>query len=129
MLHAIDLWHAKQFRYLMDNLSRYKDLQGSVLDNSALVWLNELSDGKSHHYRDLPFVIAGSAGGYLKQGQFMNLSKVGRPAVAGPQGPHGSSAAQQAVDHPVQRHGCQGGNGGTGYEVWHVWGGGGVRGD
>lgn len=83
MLHAIDLWHAKQFRYLVDRFEAYADINGSVLDNSALVWVNELSDGKSHHYRDLPFVIAGSAGGYLKQGQFMNLSKLADPLSLG----------------------------------------------
>jgi len=86
MLHSIDLWHAKQFRYLMDRLNSYTDLEGTVLDNSALVWLNELSDGKSHHYRDLPFVIAGSAGGYLQQGQFMNLSKLADPLSLGLRG-------------------------------------------
>lgn len=79
MLHAIDLWHAKRFRYLADRLDSYADVDGTILDNSALLWVNELSDGKSHHYRDLPFVMAGSAGGYFKQGQFVNLSKLADP--------------------------------------------------
>ncbi len=75
MLHAIDQWHAKQFRYLVDRLDSYSDIDGTILDNSAVVWVNELSDGKSHHFRDLPFVMAGSAGGYFKQGQYFKLSR------------------------------------------------------
>ena len=105
----------------MDNPSRSKDLQGSVLDNRALVWLNELSDGQSHHYRDLPFVIAGSAGGYLKQGQFMNLSKLADPLSLGLKGrtevaPHNkllttlcnAMGAKAATGGPVTKFGTYG---------------------
>lgn len=40
-----------------------------LLSNSFLMWTNHISDGPSHSFSDLPFVIAGSAGGYLKTGQ------------------------------------------------------------
>jgi hypothetical protein len=73
-LLEIDTWHAKQFAYLIDRLSGYTEGSGTVLDNSAAIWINELSDGESHNYQDLPIVIAGSLGGYLKQGQFIGLN-------------------------------------------------------
>ncbi len=73
-LFSIDTWHAKQFGYLLDRLAAYTDVDGSsVLSNTAAVWTNELSDGQSHNWQDLPFVIGGSLGGYLKQGQFVNV--------------------------------------------------------
>ena len=44
-----------------------------MLDNSVVMWLPELADGNAHNNNNLPIVIAGSAGGYLKQGVSMNL--------------------------------------------------------
>jgi hypothetical protein len=73
MLSQIDQWHAGQFKYLLDRLAAYEEGDGTVLDRSAVVWMNELSDGKVHSYIDLPLVIAGSADGYLKQGHYLDL--------------------------------------------------------
>jgi len=72
-LLEIDTWHAKQFAYLYDRLNMYSEGSGTVLDNTCAMWINELSDGKNHDYRDLPVVIAGGLGGYLKQGQFVKV--------------------------------------------------------
>ena len=44
-----------------------------MLDNSMVMWLPELADGNAHNNNNLPIVIAGSGGGYLKQGQSINL--------------------------------------------------------
>lgn len=74
MIHDIDRWHAEQFKYLLDLLDGYDEGGSSVLDNSAIVWANELSDGKDHDFRDLPFVIAGSCGGYLKTGEYLKVT-------------------------------------------------------
>lgn len=74
-LFQIDRWHAGQFKYLLDKLNAYEEGSGSVLDNSMVMWLNELSDGRAHSWYDLPTVIAGSAGGYLKQAQHIDLSE------------------------------------------------------
>jgi hypothetical protein len=73
-LHEIDRWHAERYAYLLDRLAAYTEGAGSVLDNSLVVWANELSDGRAHHFANLPWVIAGSAGGYLKQGQHLDLT-------------------------------------------------------
>ena len=43
----------------------------TVLDNSVIMYTNELSDGKGHSYTDLPYILAGSCGGYFKQGQYV----------------------------------------------------------
>jgi hypothetical protein len=44
-----------------------------MLDNSMVMWLPELADGNAHNNNNLPIVIAGSGGGYLKQGQSINV--------------------------------------------------------
>jgi Protein of unknown function (DUF1552) len=74
MIADIDRWFAGEFAYLLDKLNAYDEGDRSLLDNSAVLWINELSDGKDHDFRDLPCVIAGGAGGALKTGQYVNVS-------------------------------------------------------
>lgn len=93
MLSDIDRWYGEQFAYLLGKLQAYDEGGVSLLDNCAVVWLNELSDGKGHSYLDLPFVIAGSCGGYFKQGQYIKLtgSSLGGgsdPIYGGEDAPH-----------------------------------------
>ena len=76
-LHAIDRWHATRFAKLLDRLQSYTEGDGTVLDNSVIVWANELSDGRDHHFANLPWIIAGSGSGYLKQGQHIDLTNGG----------------------------------------------------
>jgi hypothetical protein len=45
------------------------------------IWLNDLGNGPAHSSQNCPFVIAGGAGGFLKQGQFVNISGGNRAAV------------------------------------------------
>jgi hypothetical protein len=72
-LFNIDQWYMNNFKGLLDRLSMYSEPNGSVLDNSAVVYMNDLGDGLGHNWMDLPNVIAGSAGGYFKQGQYVKL--------------------------------------------------------
>lgn len=74
-LHAIDQWYAGQFKHLLDKLSSYTEAGGTLLDQCAVLWCNELSNGSVHHFQDLPFVIAGGAGGQLKQGQYVKVTE------------------------------------------------------
>ena len=47
-----------------------------MLDNTLVVWLNELGKGNSHTLEDLPFVLIGGekATGF-KSGRFLKLEK------------------------------------------------------
>lgn len=83
MLFDIDAWYMGRFKYLLDLLDAYQEADGTVLDNSAVVYMNELSEGKAHDFRDLPYIIAGSCGGYLKQGQYVKLTNRPDSEMAG----------------------------------------------
>jgi hypothetical protein len=74
MLADIDRWYATQLAYLLDRLAAYPEGETTVLDNSCVVWMNELSSGKYHDFKDLPFVIMGSCGGYFVQGQYVKVT-------------------------------------------------------
>lgn len=74
MLFDIDRWYATQLAYLCDRLDSYTEGSGTVLDNCSVVWMNNLSDGKAHHFMDMPYVMMGGCGGALKTGQYIKVT-------------------------------------------------------
>ena len=73
MIAQIDAWYAAKYVKLVGLLDSIGEGSGTLLDNTATMWLPELSDGAAHNLNNLPIVIAGSAGGYLKQGAIVNV--------------------------------------------------------
>ena len=63
----IDKMHARLFKHLVDRLNQH-----GILDDSVAVWTNDLAHGVSHSYSNIPFVMVGSCGGYLKTGQYVS---------------------------------------------------------
>ena len=49
---------------------------GSLFDNTLILWAQEMGDGRQHVCTDAPFILAGSAGGYFKTGQFLDFGGV-----------------------------------------------------
>lgn len=73
LLLQIDRWYAGKFARLVGLLDRIDEGNGTLLDNTATLWLPELSDGAAFNLNNLPILIAGSAGGYLRQGAAVNV--------------------------------------------------------
>lgn len=71
--HRIDLKFAGLFKYLLDQLSSYTTPNGNLLDQGVAIWTNDLANGPPHGNRNLPYVCAGSAGGYLRTGQYIDV--------------------------------------------------------
>jgi hypothetical protein len=68
---AINTWYAEQVKYLLDALAAIPEGDGSVLDNTLVVWGNELSRGNSHGNEPVPFVLLGGASGALQMGRYL----------------------------------------------------------
>jgi hypothetical protein len=80
MLFAIDLWHQTKYARLLQKLDSYVEGGGrTVLDNSVIMYSNELSNGRAHSFMNLPYILAGSAGGYFKQGENIRLGATQNP--------------------------------------------------
>ncbi len=80
MLFDIDVWHQNRFVRLLSRLDSYKEAEErSVLDNSVILYTNELTDGREHNYLDQPYILAGSAGGYFKQGEYVAIGNPSQP--------------------------------------------------
>ena len=72
-LREIDAWYAGKFAKLVDLFDSLPEGEGTLLDNTAATWINEFSDGGAMNLTNMPIIIAGSAGGYLRQGAVVNL--------------------------------------------------------
>ena len=72
-IHAIDKYYATLFAYLVGRLDSFSEGDVKLLDNTATVWIQEMSDGNSHNLNNLPILQAGSCGGYFKTGWAINV--------------------------------------------------------
>ncbi|MES1172296.1 MAG: DUF1552 domain-containing protein [Bacteroidota bacterium] len=76
-LTKINIWYAQQFSYLLDALKNTKEADGtSMLDNTLVLWVNELARGNAHSHDKMPYVLAGGAGGALRTGRFLTYKGV-----------------------------------------------------
>lgn len=76
-LIRINTWYAEQVAYLSKRLAETPDPdgQGSLLDNTTLVWTNELGKGNSHTRDNIPFVLIGEGCGFT-MGRAMDFKGV-----------------------------------------------------
>jgi Protein of unknown function (DUF1552) len=72
LCQAIDRIQINHFKYFLDQLSAIQTPTGPLLDQGVAVNTNQLSTGPDHGFRPLPFLIAGSAAGFLKKGQYVD---------------------------------------------------------
>ena len=62
-------WFVEQFAYLLEQLRARPDGAGTMLDTSLVLLCTEVSDGNVHGHDDMPFVLAGGAGGAHRGGR------------------------------------------------------------
>jgi hypothetical protein len=76
-LTRINKWYCEQMAYLAKRLAETPEPGGggSLLDNTLLVWTNELGKGNSHTLDNIPFVLVGN-GLDFKMGRSIKYPKV-----------------------------------------------------
>ncbi|HJL16973.1 MAG TPA: DUF1552 domain-containing protein [Sandaracinaceae bacterium LLY-WYZ-13_1] len=74
--HAyVDRQFAQTFRHLLSRLAEYEmPSGGTLLDCGLAIWFNDLGNGPAHSRMNTPWIIAGSAGGQLRQGEYVEAS-------------------------------------------------------
>ena len=72
-LHAINRWYAERFSELLTYLDSVPEGSGTLLDNTVVIWGNEANTG-NHGASPAVAVMAGSCGGQLKTGQYVELN-------------------------------------------------------
>lgn len=66
-LKRINAWFAGELAYLVKRLADIPEPgggAGSMLDNTQIVWLNELGKGNSHTLSNIPFILIGGGAGF-----------------------------------------------------------------
>ena len=72
-LIKINVWHGQQVNYLLDKLAATTESDGSnMLDNTLLLWGNELGVGNTHDYKNIPWLLAGGSS-YFKMGRSLQF--------------------------------------------------------
>ena len=105
-LTKINKWFAGELNYLVERLANTPEPGGggSLLDNTLIVWTNELGQGNSHTLDNIPFLLVGGGFGF-KMGRSLKFERV----------PHNRLhlALAHAVGHRIDAFGkkslCEGG--------------------
>ena len=76
-LTKINKWYCEQLAYLAKRLAETPEPggTGSLLDNTLIVWTNELGKGNSHTLENIPFVCVGAMPG-LTMGRSLKFTRV-----------------------------------------------------
>lgn len=73
----ISRFHLSQLAYLAGKLDSMPEGDGTVLDNSCLMFLSNMWIGRKHDNTRLPLVLAGGLGGALKTGRTLDYLNAG----------------------------------------------------
>jgi hypothetical protein len=65
----IDFHQAQMLAYLLEKLQDAKDGDGTLLDQSMVLFGGGMGDGNLHRHADLPCLMAGKLGGAIKPGR------------------------------------------------------------
>ena len=65
-------WFVSKFARLLDLLKSKPEGDSNMLDYSLVVLVTEVADGDDHQHDDMPFVLAGRAGGAINPGRFLD---------------------------------------------------------
>src|SRR6266699_3286996 len=70
-------FHLSQLAYLATKLDNMPEGNGTVLDNSCLLWMSNMWIGRKHDNTRLPLVLAGGLGGTLETGRTLDYLQAG----------------------------------------------------
>jgi len=70
-------FYVGQLAYLAGRLQAMPEGEGTVLDNTCLLWLSNMWSGSQHDNRHLPVLTVGGLGGALKTGRVLDYRAAG----------------------------------------------------
>ncbi|MEM9188068.1 MAG: DUF1552 domain-containing protein [Myxococcota bacterium] len=72
---AVGRWYASKFAELLGKLDSVPEGSGTMLDNTLVVWVNEIKKGVQHSRTDMPFVMAGNVNGQFDMGRMIDVDR------------------------------------------------------
>jgi hypothetical protein len=74
-IQKINTFHIEQFAYFLGRLKAIPEGDGTLLDQTMIVYGSGISDGNRHNHDDLPVLLAGRGGGSLLPGRHVKYEK------------------------------------------------------
>jgi hypothetical protein len=74
MLTKINNYLAGELAYIAKRLKSIPEGTGNMLDNTMILWCNELARGNSHSRNNETYVTVGKAGGAVKTGRYLKFA-------------------------------------------------------
>jgi hypothetical protein len=72
-LFKIYNWFGSNFAYLLQRLAAVKEGDGTLLDNTVVLWVSEIQDPPTHNQTKMPFMIAGGKNAGIKTGRWLKV--------------------------------------------------------
>lgn len=73
-IRDINRFHIQQFAYVLNRLRTIPEGDGTLLDNSMIVYGGGLADGDRHEHQNLPLLLAGRGGGSIEPGRHLRFA-------------------------------------------------------
>ena len=70
-LRRVARWEHSMLAYLLAKLQNRNEGDGTLLDNTMVLYLNEFGASGTHTHDDIPYLVAGRCGGVLQPGQWL----------------------------------------------------------
>lgn len=67
----INRWYATQLAYLVDKLKSIPEGDGTLFDNTLILWTNEQAKGNNHSRDRMPYLLIGNAQGTFQTGRYI----------------------------------------------------------
>ncbi|HWE50092.1 MAG TPA: DUF1552 domain-containing protein [Bryobacteraceae bacterium] len=71
----INHYHMEQFAYFLEKMRSTPDGNGTLLDNTVILYGSGISDSNDHLHTNLPILLAGGAAAQIKGGRHMKLGE------------------------------------------------------
>jgi hypothetical protein len=65
VMRDICRWHAEEFAYFLGRMKSVREGNGTLLDQTALVYVHEHAEANDHKNSGLALIVAGRAGGLV----------------------------------------------------------------
>ncbi|GMU31186.1 MAG: hypothetical protein AMXMBFR19_15240 [Chthonomonadaceae bacterium] len=69
----IDRFHVEQLAYILNRMRSIREVEGTLLDNTMLLYGGGIGDGDRHNHDDLPILLAGRGAGKLMPGRHVRF--------------------------------------------------------
>jgi hypothetical protein len=71
----VSRWYVEQFAYMLEKMKGIDEGDGTLLDNTVVLYGSEMKDGNGHIRENLPVILAGQGHGMLTPGQHVKLAE------------------------------------------------------